>query len=1307
MACARGTGCDFDYAAMTRTTKGAGTSARAAAALLVLLWGVSCSGQTIITTLAGSRFVFPGGSIAALSAPVGSIGGVTEDAQGNIYFSDLATDRVYRVNSNGMLTVFAGSGTEGYGGDGGPAVSAALYNPRSVVFDAAGNLYISDAGNNLIRKVNTAGIISTVAGNGTSGFSGDGGQAIAASFGGTARITLDSAGNIYISDPDNHRIREVTTDGVMHTFAGNGANASAGDGGPALQASFVSPAGLVFDTSGNLYVTDFGANRVREIAPNAAHTISTVAGTGAENESGDGGLATLAHLNGPAGVALEGTGANAALLVADQDGSRIRSVNLGTGMISTIAGTFQQVGMGGDGGPAVNASLYQPIDLFVASSASGPVVLIADANNFRVRQIANGILTTIAGNGNFAYGGDGGIGTSAHLPGPDGVVIDSSGNVDVCDTYANRVRKIDSFGIINLIAGTNMPGFGGDGGPASAALLVDCQGIALDGAGNMYVADTHDRRIRKISAAGIISTVAGNGINGFLGDLGQAIGAELSNPSGVAVDPQGNLYVADTDNNRIRKITPSGMITTIAGSASVGYAGDGGLATSAQLNAPTRLALDPSGNIYFTDNGNNVVRRVSTAGVIETVAGNGQYGFAGDGGPATAAMLANPIGLTIDAEGGILIADADNLRIRRVGPNGRISTIAGNGTTALAGDGQPPTATGFGSPADVAVDAVGNIYIADQGNRRVRRIQPAPTSIVLSDTGLTFNTAVDGVLGQTRFVHIFNGGAGTISWSAVATVVGPGSWLSVSPAQGTSTSTTTSSALTVAVNIGGLAPGNYYGNVEIASPGVANSPRFITVVLRILTAAQSTGAQVSPASFLFSAAVGGANPAAQTLTLSQEHSPMVSYTSTITYGGAYQFLTATPAAGSLTPTNPASVSLEANIAGLAAGVYTATLNVTFSGGALRAVPVTLTVYEGPSITGSVRLSPRTVCAPTQLLPALTAISQGFSLPAGWPTPIDVTVMDDCGQPFTNGSVTAAFSNGDAPLGLSNLQAGMWSATWAPRVAAETVTITVTAQSSAQAAPLEGTVQVGGVVTPNAEPPIINTGGILNSASFAAGEPSTPGALISIFGANLASGTGTAATTLPLPTQLAGTQVIIGGVLMPLLYAGPTQINAVVPYPLPVNTTQQVIVQNALALSVPEPNMVAPGAPGAFTVNGSGTGAAIVAAYNPDGSGYLVSTTQPAQAGAEIVIYCTGLGGVQTSIDAGDATPLSPLAPAAGTVTLTIGGVTAPAQFAGLVPTLSGLYQINSVIPAGVTGNGVPVVISVAGLAGPPATIAIQ
>jgi uncharacterized protein (TIGR03437 family) len=457
---------------------------------------------------------------------------------------------------------------------------------------------------------------------------------------------------------------------------------------------------------------------------------------------------------------------------------------------------------------------------------------------------------------------------------------------------------------------------------------------------------------------------------------------------------------------------------------------------------------------------------------------------------------------------------------------------------------------------------------------------------------------------------------------------------------------------------------------------VANSPRLVTVVLNILSAAQTTGAVVSPAGFVFTVAVG-VNPQAQNLTVSLVHGGSVTYTSALTYSDSNQWLSATPANGTVTSIKPVTVVLRPNVAGLAAGVYTATLKLTFSGGAVRNVPITLTV--SPAASGEARAiqtQPRaTVCTATQLLPAMTAISTGFSVAAGWPTPLEIDVVDDCGQPLTNGSVTATFSNGDPPLALSSLQGGTWSGTWSPRSAAA-VNISVAAQSIATstAPAIKGAIEVSGQVNPNSEPPIINSGGILNSASFAAGEPATPGALMTIFGANLA-GPGTVATSLPLPTTLAGSQVLIGGTPMPLLYAGPGQINAVVPYSLPVNTTQQVIVINGPALSVPESDAVAPGAPAIFTLDGSGAGAAIVVAVNPDGTGYVVTPARPAHAGDVIVVYCTGLGGVRSSIHAGEATPLSPLAPATDVITLTIGGKVTPVEFAGLTPTLAGLYQI--------------------------------
>ncbi|MDQ6836984.1 MAG: NHL repeat-containing protein [Actinomycetota bacterium] len=343
---------------------------------------------------------------------------------------------------------------------------------------------------------------------------------------------------------------------------------------------------------------------------------------------------------------------------------------------------------------------------------------------------ANGDITTVAGNvNNAASSGDGGPATSAGISAPSAVAVDSAGNLYIADANAFRVRKVTvATGIITTVAGNGTFGSSGDGGQATSAQLGTPQSVALDQAGNLYIADTGNGDVRKVTPAGIISTVAGNGMFADSGDGGPATAAALGLPYGVVVDQAGNLYIADNFNNNVRKVTAAtGIITTVAGDPtgmSAGFSGDGNAATAALLSSPQAVALDAAGNLYIDDSGNQRIREVTaSSGIITTVAGNGSFGFSGDGGLATSAALGNPGGVAVDAAGNLFIADSGNQRVREVtASSGIITTVAGNGTTGFSGDGGPATAAGLNSPQGVALDTAGNLYIADQGNHVVREV---------------------------------------------------------------------------------------------------------------------------------------------------------------------------------------------------------------------------------------------------------------------------------------------------------------------------------------------------------------------------------------------------------------------------------------------------------------------------------------------------------------------------------------------------------------------------------------------------------
>ena len=331
-------------------------------------------------------------------------------------------------------------------------------------------------------------------------------------------------------------------------------------------------------------------------------------------------------------------------------------------------------------------------------------------------------INNFAGKSNPSLLGDGGAATNASIRSPGDVAVDSSGNIYIADTYNQRIRKVNTSGIITTIAGTGVYGFSGDGGAAVNAYFYNPRGVAVDSSGNIYIADTNNQRIRKVNTSGIITTIAGNGIPGSAGDGGAATNANLYYPSDVAVDSSGNIYIADTSNQRIRKVNTSGIITTIAGTGVYGFSGDGGAATSAQLRSLYGVAVDSSGNVYIADTYNYRIRKVNTSGIITTIAGNGISGFSGDGGAAVNAYLYNPLGVAVDSSGNVYIADTNNSRIRKVNTSGIITTIAGNGISGSAGDGGNAYDANLNAPWDITLDSSGNLYVSDSGNSRIRKI---------------------------------------------------------------------------------------------------------------------------------------------------------------------------------------------------------------------------------------------------------------------------------------------------------------------------------------------------------------------------------------------------------------------------------------------------------------------------------------------------------------------------------------------------------------------------------------------------------
>jgi len=722
-----------------------------AAFLLLLAAGSAThafSQQGIITTIAGGG---PNSASARL-ADIGNTTSVAVDASGNIFFGALDLHQVFKVDSRGGITVVAGTGNVGFSGDEGPATEATLSNPMGIAVDRQGNLFISDTFNGRVRRVDAlTGIITTVAGNGKSGFTGDDGPATDAGLGGPGGLALDAQGNLFIWDGRIRRVDAAT--GIITTVAGNGESGFSGDGGPATSASFGPIYGVAVDARGDVFLNDLINDRIRRVDA-VTGIITTVAGNGVEGYGGDGGPATSASLNWPYGVALDDKGN---LFIGDGHNNRLRRIDAATGIITTVAGNGQSA-FSGDGGLATSTSLG-PSGLAVDRQGA---IFIADAANHRILRVdaKSGILTTVAGGGD---GGDHGPATDAILVAPTRIATDQYGSVFIAEPNGGRVRRVDAAtGIITTVAGNGTEGLSGDGGPATSAGFIQPQGLALDAQGDLFIADRFIGRVRRVDAeTGIITTIAGGGRGG---DGGLAVNAQLRVPYGVAVDAQSNLFIADGIANRVRRVAAdTGIITTVAGGGGGDrkHNGDGGPATSAFLVRPSGVAVDSRGDLFIADAWGGSVRRVDRAtGTITTVSKD----------------LYSPDDVAVDAQGNVFIAEGWNKgvapskcnRILRVDAvTGTATTVVGDGSYGFGGDGGPATSASLGSPQGIAVDERGRLLIADTANNRVRAVELPPFA-ALSPAALSFASLLMGKMSAAQTVAVTNTGLVTLIISNIS-----------------------------------------------------------------------------------------------------------------------------------------------------------------------------------------------------------------------------------------------------------------------------------------------------------------------------------------------------------------------------------------------------------------------------------------------------------------------------------------------------------------------------------------------------------
>ncbi len=1301
-----------------------------------------------ITTIAGDGTLATAGDNGpANQASLNGPNGIAYDGAGDLYITEELGHRLRKVSPAGIITTIAGQGTYGFTGDGIPAVDSKLAFPSAVIVDSTNTIYVSDPGNCRVRRIRPNGILDTYAGDGNCRFTGDDeGPALSSSLFFPHGLALDSAGNLYVADEANERVRRVSPSGLLKTYAGNGQFRRFLDGTLPLNATLDGPGGIAFDKSGNLLITNATGNNIVKSTPQG---MSRIAGIGANGFTGDGGPAIDAIMSYPLAITSDAAGN---IYFADNGTQRIRKISP-DGVINTIAGSGVGPGYSGDGGAATSAVLNLPTGVAVDGQGN---IYFSDQGNHRIRKISNGIITTFAGTGDAGFSCDNCPTAGSKLSYPAGIALDSAGNLYVADLGNERVRKITPGGTITTVAGNGNYGTSGDGGPASASPLGGPLSLAFDSAGNLYIGETYTHRVRMVTSSGAITTIAGNGQLGFSGDGGPATSAALGNPQGLAVDSNGDVYIADFTNNRIRAISlvpPAFSLSSSTLSMSASSSGARAAATTAIRVEGSLRGTAFSGLPYTT----SVVGTPAPWLKLEPAAGLMPAAISAFADPTNLAPGIYQATVQVLAPGAVPPAQSFNITLTVNQPSAAKLSLdtktlnfhfvagsqASSSTVLLSNQGSGTVNFTPSSDSDrgwLSIAAAGGTVspvepeslnvTADPGNLGVgtysgtvavkgpagevvvnipvtMTIAPSERQMLLSQTGMNFAAMVGGGKPLPQNVSIINVGAGSMDWTARATSTngGPISWLSVSPDSGSVERPFLDSGLIkVAVDASNLQAGDYYGQVEVASQGTDNSPQYVTVILSVKEAGSTLPPEVQPAGLMFTGAAGS-SPGSQDVQINVLGSETRTYTSNPLLGDGGSWLTYVPRSGTVSPGRPARMVVQPDFSSLTAGIHTGTINVQFDDLSTAEVKVLTVVAPAGTVIsrdGQARLAGG--CAPKQLNMLYTG-SPTTSFPVGSAITIEAQIVDDCGAFLASRAgvaVAAAFSSGDPGVSLNYVGDGKWRATWQPRSSTRgAVTATITAiAAQPDRSFLTNQLDVRVTLTdPVSNTPVIAPKAVVNAASFNAPAVIAPGSLVTIFGDRLSDAT-QQSPSVPLGTSLATTEVRLNNQPLPLLYTSGNQINAQIPWELPVNKPLQLVVKRGDAQSLPENVTVAGAEPGIFIDPSTGLGIVV----NPDGR--LNSSSVPAFPGDTVVIYSSGLGPVNPAPPSGGAAT----GPAYTTlpVTVKLGDVSLVPLYAGLTPGYPGLYQINLTIPLNTgASNNLPLVVEVGNQSSPPATIAVR